>query len=59
MIKNSNLEKLGIVDSNKIYKLYRSQEKSISKKKKKIFENFSSYEIWKFISTEFFLRSLK
>ena len=33
MIKNSNLEKLGIVDSNKIYKLYRSQEKSISKKK--------------------------
>ena len=60
MIKNSNLEKLGIVDSNKIYKLYRSQEKEyIKKKNKKIFENFSSYEIWKFISTELFLRSLK
>ena len=33
MIKNSNLEKLGIVDSNKIYKLYRSQEKEYIKKK--------------------------
>ena len=60
IIKNSNLEKLDIVDSNKIYKLYLTQEKEYFKKKnKKIFKNFSSYEIWKFISTELFLRSLK
>ena len=60
IIKNSTLEKLKIVNSNKLYKSYLNQQKCFFKKKnKKTFNNISSYEIWKFISTELFLRGLK
>lgn len=59
-IKNSNLQKLNVVESKKILASYiKLQKKYYRDKYKKSFKNFSSYEIWKFISTEFFLRSLK
>lgn len=60
MIKNSNLQKLNLVKSKKILSLYiKLQKKYFRDKYKKSFKNFSSYEIWKFISSELFLRSLK
>ncbi len=60
IIKNSKLEKLKIVDTKKIYNLFINQQKLFLKQKNtKIFTKFSSYEIWKFISTELFMRSLK
>ena len=60
IIKGSILQKLKIVDSKKIQSLYSSLQKEFfTKKNKKSFKNFSSYEIWKFVSTELFLRSLK
>ena len=59
IIKGSILQKLKIVDSKKIQSLYSSLQKEFfTKKNKKSFKNFSSYEIWKFVSTELFLRSL-
>ena len=60
IIKNSKLEKLKIIDIKKVFNLFFNHQKIFFKKKnKKSFKNFSSYEIWKFISTELFIRSLK
>ena len=58
LIKNSILVKLKICDQKKLYNSYQNYLKDFNKyKNTKRFINLSSYEIWKFISTELYLRS--
>ena len=59
LIKNSILVKLKICDQKKLYTAYYNYLKQYNKcKNTERFKNFSSYEIWKFISSELYLRNI-
>lgn len=61
IINTSILTKKGIVDKKKILSQFKSYLNNFKrfKKNKKMFQLFNSYSIWKFLSSEIFLRSCK
>ena len=61
MINTSVLIKKNIVDKKKIFNQFNSYLNDFKrfKKNKKMFQRFNSYSVWKFLSSEIFLRGCK
>lgn len=59
LIKNSKLIDLGIIDKEKLIKAYKEyiMKYKASYKKKTSFSKLDSYDIWKFISSEYFIQN--